>query len=366
MQYKEVNMPSLDANENEAVVTAVYIKDGEYVSEGDLLFSIENSKATGDIVAESEGYIKLLVEEYGKKKTGEPIALIFESLDDCNNHDTLQGKEENVKVNATKKAIELAKTLEIELEMVSEWAGGCLVKEKHVKEYASIASSAQNKKMTSKFILKRERIVIIGAGKGAEVVIDILLDDPDKVIVGLVDDNVREFLNYDIPVLDCSIDEFPDKYGSEFYDKAIISIGANLNTMRLRSDIYKKYKKKGVEFTNAIASSAEIRRGVVIGDGNIIGAGCYIGTLTQIGDNNSISYGALIGHHNIIGCHNLIAPSVVTSGSDTIGDNCIIPAGVSIVNRVSIGNDVVVPIGYAISKSLEDGEVIKTNTSTSK
>lgn len=366
MAYEKIVLPIIDVNEEEATITERLFNDGDKVNVGDILFVVENTKATKDVVAVKSGYVLYLSKEFDIRKNGDSIALIFDSIEELNDYkenNKLEGCQtgQEISVNATKKAIALADKLGINIVDIAVQKGEGLIKEKDVEQFASTVEVQLIKKDTRNLMLKRERVVIIGAGQGAEVVIDILLDNPDVEIVGLVDDNVKVFRNYNIPILDCGIEDFPDKYGADFYDSAIISIGSNLKSMKFRRSVFEKYKAKGVRFTNAIDKSVRIRRGVKIGEGNIIGSGCYIGTLTSIGDNNSISYGANIGHHNIIGNHNLIAPGVFTSGADVIGDSCIIPAGVSIINRVSIGDEVIVPIGYAVSQSLESGKVIKVN-----
>lgn len=366
MAYVNIELPIIDVNDDTAVITEVLYKDGDHVKEGDVVLIVESTKATKDIAVKQSGFILYLCKEFETRKTGETIAVVFDSIDGLNEfkNDKKRGELSNNNdsepaVNATKKAVALAEKLGVNIADIAAKNDLRLIREKDVELFVA-ASNTRKKEGESVFTLKRERVVIIGAGNGAEVVIDILLDYPDIEIVGLVDDNVKVFKNYNIPVLDCGIEDFPDKYGSDFYDAAIISIGANLKSMRFRRSVFEKYKAKGVRFINAIAKSAEIRRGVQLGEGNIIGAGCYIGTLTRIGDNNSISYGANIGHHNIIGSHNLIAPGVFTSGADTIGNSCIIPAGVSVINMVSIGDDVIVPVGYAVSQSIEAGSVIKS------
>lgn len=202
----------------------------------------------------------------------------------------------------------------------------------------------------------KERIIIVGAGKGAEVLIDILDDYYDKQVVLLVDDKVRDFPGY--KVSSYGVNEFADLADRSEFDTAIISLSANRKIMKLRSKIFNYYRTRGIEFTNVIAKSAEIRRDVKIGQGNIIGANVYIGTLTVLGDNNAISYNAVIGHHNVIGNCNLLAPGIMTSGSVIIGSDCIIPAGVNFINRVQIGSNVVLPVGYNVTENIADNTFI--------
>ncbi len=365
MSRTKVTMPVIDVNEEKATITEILFGEGDEVRKGDIIMSAENTKATSDITSPSDGFFLPICKSFEEIVSGKTIAFIFDTIDELADYkrsdDSVDIEDEKVDINATKKALALAKEKGIDIAIIASMKGDGVIKEKDVQEYIN-SNVKEISDVKPSFILKRERVVIIGAGNGAEVVIDILLDDPTKEIVGLVDDNVRKLKNYSFPVLDCTIKDFPDKYGLDFYDTAIISIGANLSSMKFRRSVFEDYVRRGVKFTNAISKSAELRRGVQLGVGNIIGSGCYIGTLTRIGDNNSISYGTNIGHHNIVGSHNLFAPGVFTSGSDEIGNSCILPAGVAMVNRAVIGDDVVVPVGYAITNNLESGTVIKKRT----
>ena len=354
-------MPVFHANDDEATITEVHVKSGDEVHKGDILFVVEDSKAVNEITAKADGVILSECRPYDVKKQGSVLAIRFDSVEEMNRwkaeNRNSEVKDDGGSINATKKAKEMAGRLGIDLKFIADRNEGRVIRTEDVKRYHDSSEPYHN--IDLPFMLKRERIIIIGAGKGAEVIVDILLDDPDKEIVGLVDDKVKIFANYSFPVLDCNIKTFPDSIDRNSYDAVIISIGADLRSMRLRGEIYNNYSIRGLKFTNAIARSAEIRRGVTLGDGNIIGSECYIGSLTRIGNNNTISYGAYIGHHNIIGDSNLIGPGTVTSGSDNIGSNCIIPAGVSMINRASIGDNVVLPVGYAIDKTIGSDTIIK-------
>jgi len=361
----EIRLPRFDVNDEEAEVKKIYVNTGDHVEEGDPLFDLETTKTVETIFSPSNGYVKVFVEEDKKYRYGELLAIIFDTMEELEAYGNGE-KGEVVEVaslpeihgetKATKKALLKARELGID---ISEIRKDGIIREKDVISYyvEKFGCEPGGRKITFKYDF--ERVVIIGAGRGAEVVTDIILEDKDKIIVGLVDDHVKEFKYFKFNVIFNDIFEFPQSFDRNFYDTVIISIGANLKTMQLRDRIYKHYKQFDIKFTNAISKTTEIRRGVEIGEGNIIGSRAYVGTMTIIGNNNSISYGALIGHHNVIGDSNLIAPGVVTSGSVTIGSNCIISAGVSVINRVKIGDNVILPVGYAVTKDLSSGTIIK-------
>ncbi len=363
----EVTMPNFDVNETSASIADIKVENKQFVKEGQILLTTENTKTVHEIISPADGYILLLCHKMQTKSVGTRLAVIFESLKELEEFDTncqsAQDSDamESADINATKKALDLANKLNIDLAVLAKLKKDDVIKVKDVQEYFD-NTNKENIKTTPVFKYDRERVIIIGAGNGAEVVIDILLDDFNKQIIGLVDDNVTEMANYDYPVLKCNVPDFPEKVDRNAYDTVIISIGSTLKSMQLRKKVFEQYSDAGIIFTNAIAKSAEIRRGAKIGTGNIIGAGSYIGTLTHVGNNNSISYGVYIGHHNVIGDHNLLAPGLFTSGSVKIGNECIIPAGVVVRNLVDIGNRVAVPVGYAIANSISDDTIIKQQT----
>lgn len=201
-----------------------------------------------------------------------------------------------------------------------------------------------------------ERILIIGGGNGAEVIIAMLSSDPNKVVVGVTDSNKekhgKEILGVKILGDD---DLIPQLKEDEKFDSLIISI---TEFMTIRRKIYEKFSKQ-YQFTNVVHPSTIIDPGVKIGTGNVICANAHIGTSTLIGNNNFIGAMANVDHHNVLGSNCLIAPYSSTCGSVSIGDNTIIGTGVNIKNHINIGNDVLITSGSVIIRNVKDNEKIK-------
>jgi acetyltransferase-like isoleucine patch superfamily enzyme len=346
-----LKVPKLSVDDEELTFYNA-INSGEFITKGETIASFETVKSSFDVESEMSGYVTYNLTRGDICKVGDVYGEISSIIED-NIEEKAEDKVEDNKdkeifydLKLTNSAKEYIKNNDVDLSLLPK---NCIITKKMIIEILHPIRKKSSKK----------RVVIIGAGKGSEVVIDILLDYFDIEIVGLVDDNVKRMENYSYPILDCTIETFPQKISCEVYDYVIISIGASKKSMEFRNKIFKKYKEEGIKFINAIAKSVEIRRNVNLGEGNIIGANVYIGTLTSIGNNNSISYGAQIGHHNNIGNGNLIAPGFNSSGSVNIGDNCIIPAGCHIINRVNIGNNCVFPLGYSIDRDIKDDKIIK-------
>lgn len=359
----EVRLPNFDVNDVEAVISEIHAEEGAYVEKGQVLFKVENAKAIREIQAEESGICRLCCKELDKMRVGDILARIYPDREEYEK-DYIQpaaGADDKTKARATNKALELARILGVDIGEVARSKNGGLVKTADVRLYADGKKTAAEETAVPQRInpYDRERVLIIGAGKGAEIVIDILMDDRDKYVAGLADSHVKEFPGYSYPLFTMDVREVPDKIDKALYDTVILSMGSTLNTMKFRRELFRAYEAAGLCFTNAIAKSVDVRRAVRIGKGNIIMHHGYIGTGTVIGDNNVISYGLKLGHHCVMGSHNLIAPSFVTAGSVSVGDECVITTGVVTRTSVKIGSRVVLPLGYAVHSDIADDTIIR-------
>lgn len=364
IEFEKITVPKTGVNDEFLILTSLAIENETFVKLGDDIGTMESSKEIINIEAQLDGFFYSFYQVGDNINVGEILGIISQNkivdLDKIKEELSFSNDlpSDFLEYQLTKKAESIFINSELKYDDLPK---GKILREKDILDLI------ENKKGTiksNKFkneIIKSnvEKVIIIGGGKGADVLIDILLDDYSKRIVGIVDDNVKVMKNYEFPILDTSIQDFPHKISRDYYDSVIISIGSNFESMKKRHNIFEYYSSEGIKFTNVISKTAIIKKNVSIGVGNIIGDDVYIGTQTTIGDNNSISYKAIIGHHNRIGDSNLIAPNFCSSGSVFIGSNSILPAGVTTLNRITIGNNVIIPIGYLVDKDIEDDFKIK-------
>jgi 2-oxoglutarate dehydrogenase E2 component (dihydrolipoamide succinyltransferase) len=102
----EVKIPSVGESITSGVVSAWHKKSGEFVNEGETLFTLETDKVSTEIVAEKAGILETKVPEGQEVKIGEVVATI---------DDSKQRPEENKEEKPKKKAPE-EKTKEPESE----------------------------------------------------------------------------------------------------------------------------------------------------------------------------------------------------------------------------------------------------------
>ena len=364
---RTVRLDTIDVNDTHAVVSELKFSNGDTVQSGDLVAMAETTKAVEEIRAPENGVIWYVIEEGDKIAFGEPLYILAENQSELlkvqeqlehSPHPSEREEEPPSTLKATKKALAKAKELGIDLhQLPTDHA----ITSQDVLAFAS-HQTPQNHQTV--FQYDRERVIVIGGGKGSHVVCDILLDDHDKTVVGIVDDHVKKYDFFYFPVVFDNVHQFPHDFDRNAYDTVIISIGANAASMEFRHSLFLKYQTEGLQFTNAIASSAEIRRSISIGVGNVIGSGVYVGTRTRIGNNNLVSYGTMIGHHNQVGDSNLFAPGVHTSGSVEIGNRCLFGASVNVINRCKIGSHSIFPCGYSITSHCDEATVVKFSANT--
>ena len=156
----EIKIPQLGVNDEFATIVEWHVKDKDKVKSGDVICTIETSKAIHDITADKSGYIKIKVEKGEEVRIQETIGLIVDSLNiniDKYVARTGRKKEHEIelrehevekdikslmdsrarKTRATRKAEELAKELGVDLELIP-YKG--IIREKDVRKYAELES----------------------------------------------------------------------------------------------------------------------------------------------------------------------------------------------------------------------------------
>jgi len=206
--------------------------------------------------------------------------------------------------------------------------------------------------------IKKARILIYGAGRGSQMVAEILNSNLDYQVTGLIDDNPDLWgeMIAGLNVLGGK-DAILNLWREGGFDKVVISI-ATPATMHVRRELYFNLKNAGIAFANAIHSSAIISPSAHLGENNVISAGVVIGTMAQIGDNNRISSHCTIEHHSLAGSHNFFGAHCVTGGAVVIKDNCVFGLGSIIDSLLTIGNGVKVANGGMVASDVPDGSVI--------
>ena len=358
-----IKAPLININEETALLVEWYKENQSYVRPGEILGMLETSKSTFELQAEKKGFFTPLVEPGNHIHVGQTIAAIAENK---NQEIALpdEGKDEiqeNLsKRQWTKKAEIIAKRFNINIEkLAQDQLAGETITEADIKAYISSPTESTAEIAGADYINQSQRVLILGGGNIAVLLLDILARIPHLYAVGILDDN-KALIGSAIqgcPILG-KLDEITRLWDEKAFDFATLAIGE----LPLRAEIFDKYANQGIAFDNIIDPAALVLSDVRMGKGNLIMGFCRIGPETIIGDNNFLSAYVNLEHHNKLGSHCTFGPGVLTSGGVKIGSQVGFGTGVFLEPRISIGDNVTVASGVILTTNIPSGSIVKAKS----
>jgi sugar O-acyltransferase (sialic acid O-acetyltransferase NeuD family) len=356
-------------NVNDDVMTLVeWLKaPGAQVRKGEALALLETTKATAELEAEQQGYFTPLVEAGAQVTVGQIIAALTPQPDE---QVTIPQETpvEPVSVSAnerpwTKKAEILAQRYQLDIEALAAQKGGT-VTEQDVED-ARAGKTNQKVSVVARDLVddvypsnRVQRLLILGAGRGAVQILDVLTRTPHQRCVGLLDDDSKvhgkHVMGY--PVMG-GMGEGERLWKEGVFDALVISISTSIQA---RVKLFTQYM--GIPFANVIDPSALILSNTALGTGNVILALCHIGACTAIGNNNFMSARTHIEHHNVMGDHCTFGPGVFTSSRVKIGNRVKFGTGIFIEPGITIGDDAIVASGAVLTRHVPANTIVKVKT----
>jgi sugar O-acyltransferase (sialic acid O-acetyltransferase NeuD family) len=200
-----------------------------------------------------------------------------------------------------------------------------------------------------------DKILLIGAGGHARSCIDVLEEENQFEIAGLIEKGEsisNESLGY--PVIGTDDDL---RVLRQQYKNALITVG-QIKSSKIRIKLYQLLKELDFTLPVIVSSQAYVSKHAQIGEGSIIMHGVIINANAKIGNNCIINNRALIEHDAIIGNHSHIATGAIVNGGVSVGSESFIGSGVVTKQYISIGNNCSVGAGVTLKSDVKSGQVI--------
>jgi sugar O-acyltransferase (sialic acid O-acetyltransferase NeuD family) len=202
--------------------------------------------------------------------------------------------------------------------------------------------------------MKKEKLIIIGASGHAKVIIDIVEKQSTYELIGLIENNPnleKKVLGYGILGDESILSEtiYNDVY-------LFIAIGDNWVRHLVKERISTLYPS--VKFATLIHPSAQIAKGVKIGEGVCIMAGAIVNSDSTIDNFTIINTKASMDHDGYLGAFASLAPNATTGGNVSIADYTSVGISATIKHGVQIGKHGVIGGGALVLKNFEDNQVI--------
>lgn len=196
---------------------------------------------------------------------------------------------------------------------------------------------------------EKEKIFVFGASGHAKVVIDIIEQQGLYEVAFLVDDDLslkgQEFFGY--PVVGGKKDLLAL---GEFPSNAIVAIGSN----SARRKVSAWLSEHGMRKILAVHPSAQIGRGVQVGQGTVVMAGACINAATVVGEDVIVNTRASVDHDCVIGDGVHLAPGSTLCGSVRVGELSFVCAGATIAPSLTVGSTAIVGAGSTVITDVPD------------
>jgi sugar O-acyltransferase (sialic acid O-acetyltransferase NeuD family) len=361
--------PQLGVNDDTALLVNWTVKPGDRVAKGDVVGQIETTKAVYDIEAEGAGFFAPLAEPGARVAVGQVIYALTDSADAKVDVAAIAvpaaglamaGADAKQVARWTKKAELLAKEHGIDIAQVPAIG---VVREADVLMFVKSGgrpAPAGGDLVDGAYPANRpNRIMVIGGGRGAVQVLDILRRCRHQSAVGLLDDDRtnhgRTIMG--VPIVG-TLSEAATRAEKKEFDSLVIAF---TNDLAARRRVFEEMKERGLPFTNVIDPSVQVHANVRLGEGNVIIANGRLGACASVGDNNFLSAYVNIEHHNTLGSHCTFGPGVMTSSRVDIGDGCRFGTGVFIEPGVRIGAGCIIASGAILASNVPEKHVVKVH-----
>lgn len=196
-----------------------------------------------------------------------------------------------------------------------------------------------------------KKIVVIGTGGHAKVIVDIIEKESIYEIVGFIDNRLdvgTKILNYKVVGKEEDLKLLSQKksiYGG------VIAIGDNSIRAKIESSIKSFFPT--FNYIKCIHPQSTIARDVCIGLGSVVMAGVIINTSSEIGNHCILNTNSSLDHDNSMMDFSSIAPNAVTGGNVKIGKFSVVGIGATILHGISIGSNSIVGGGSLVLKDIK-------------
>jgi len=187
-----------------------------------------------------------------------------------------------------------------------------------------------------------KKIVLIGGGGHCKSVIDVIEQEDQFEIVGIVDKPElleSKVLGYSVIGNDSDLDSLAKKY-----QYALITVG-QIKSPTLRVKLFDLAIKAGFTLPNIISPNAYVSKHSSIGNGVVVMHNAVVNASASIGDNCIINSKALIEHDCLICEHCHISTNVTINGGVTVKSGCFVGSGSTIKESITISENSFIKAG---------------------
>ncbi len=362
MPQTPVLVPLLNANEPEARLVQIHVKDGQPVQKGDLLFTIETTKAASDVESPESGFARLIASEGDTLSVGAVLAYITETADESVSSHQLPASSNQASVKShqsdlrmTKQARALAESLGLDL---SSLPTGRLITESFIRQI----TQSQNPSLTQSHNLASTKspnaqILLYGAGGHAKAVLEMIQAIGAFGVAGIVDDNpaLTGTSVLGVPVLGTRA-ALPG-----LLERGVLlaanGVGGIIN-IEIRVKLFELLADYGFAFPILRHPRATVEPSARLEDGVQVFANAYVGSAAVLHERCMVNSGAIVSHDCEIGRYAHLAPGCLLAGHVQVGERALVGMGVTTIIGLKIGEGARVGNGAVLLADVAPRQIV--------
>ncbi len=349
-------IPLINPNEPGALLAALYVSSGQHVHSGEKLCTLETTKSTIEMTAETDGYVVGLVAIVGQTiQAGEMLAYLAESPDWNPPSQPLTTWRQNPSrppgLRISKPALALAQQHNVDL---SHFSREEFITKKLVLDLIDRAKIPQLGLQPGK--LDPNAIIIYGGGGHGKALIDLIRSLSVYPIEGIVDDGLSP---------GSSIMGTQILGGSSILEQLVtakVHLAANavggIGNISSRITVFERLIKVGFSCPALVHPTAFIEPSATLSEGVQVMPHAYIGSEAHIGFGAIINTGAIVSHDCTIGEYANLSPGAILAGEVSVGRAALIGMGVTVNLRVKIGSHARIGNGATIKLDVPEGGLV--------
>ncbi|MCC6145571.1 MAG: NeuD/PglB/VioB family sugar acetyltransferase [Candidatus Hydrogenedentes bacterium] len=358
LEFKEVVVPQMGVNDESAIIVEWAVAPGAAVRPGQVIATLETTKASVELEAEDEGHLYPLAEAGESVSIRAVVAILTPAPmpDAVERYRTVQVHEPPMPSLPDHQPVEGVRLTARARRLMERYGvdPAVLPRDRIVRErdIELLAQSAPPAHATHQPAVRR--IAIVGASQGGQVCFEYLRQIEAYEVLGFVED---------APALVGSrVRGLPVWSGADLAalrHHGVEGLTTHIGHKDRRLALLQRARAAGLPMINLIHPHSYVSPSVVMGEGNLIKAGAVVDSEVQMGDCCIIDNGVIVPHHNRFGdaCH--LAPGVSFGGDCEVGDRTVIGIGAAISPRLRIGSNVIIGPGAIVVRDVPDNVVVE-------
>jgi len=373
-----VTFPLLNPNEPEAVLVEIHVTEGKRVALGEPLCTIETTKSTSIVTADSEGYIAGLRWEEGQSvNAGDVFCFLAASAEwqpEPGDHKNLtpelrtssmvqESDQLPEGLRITRPALNLAQEHNLDYKMLPK---DQLITEQIIRSYLEkpVVSPEPDNLLAIDFSSPTEArtanmntIIIYGGGGHGKALIELIHSLAAYQISGIIDDGISTGeLIMGVPVLG-GADKLPELFDGGI--RYVLNAVGGISSLKTRIDIFQKLITAGFECPTVIHPRGYCEPSAQLSAGVQVFSNAYVGTTVKVGFGTIINTGSVVSHDCTIGGYTHISPGAILAGSVIVGEKSLVGMGATLNLGIKIGAGSRIGNGATVKADVPTGSIVR-------